>query len=293
MLMSLWYFKGTGNRGNFGDELNKVILPRYLPEALDSRREPTILSIGTLIASWAPEGEKLVLGSGAWFRSLPEDTTDYNFLFVRGPLTSHYLAIDPKSSITDPGILASVIFPGAEKKKFRLSLMLHHARAGWFPWQWLCRLYRIQYIDPQSPIEEVVKKIKQSERLLAEAMHGAIVADGLRVPWAPVVLHDSIDSMKWMDWCASMRISFRPIISGFLLITNCEGIACKIFARIKAPFALASILHQAKDHTFFSLSRDDFLKEQQRRVIEKFEQARSFLNRAEGQDKYNTSYEIK
>jgi succinoglycan biosynthesis protein ExoV len=47
--------------------------------------------------------------------------------------------------------------------------------------------------------------------VLTEAMHGAIVADTLRVPFVPLVSSREISSFKWMDWTLSMDLPYRPI----------------------------------------------------------------------------------
>ena len=41
-------------------------------------------------------------------------------------------------------------------------------------------------------------------------MHGAIVADALRVPWIPVHTDTNILSFKWQDWCLSTGVEYVP-----------------------------------------------------------------------------------
>jgi succinoglycan biosynthesis protein ExoV len=58
----------------------------------------------------------------------------------------------------------------------------------------------------------VLSEISHTKLLLAEALHGAIAADALRVPWIPV--HDARNEdtllFKWQDWCLSVALDHQP-----------------------------------------------------------------------------------
>jgi succinoglycan biosynthesis protein ExoV len=58
-------------------------------------------------------------------------------------------------------------------------------------------------------VDRVLVEIQQTEILLAEAMHGAIVADALRVPWIPVRMYSQFMEFKWRDWTQSIQVPFK------------------------------------------------------------------------------------
>ncbi|PSN17667.1 succinoglycan biosynthesis ketolase, partial [filamentous cyanobacterium CCP5] len=129
---------------------------------------------------------------------------------VRGPLTAKRLGLPQRAAIADGGLLIRQVFQGSSAKPFPVAFMphIHHvADAFWEP---LCLKLGWRYIDPRWPVEPVLAAIDQSELLLAEAMHGAIAADALRVPWIPVHTSARILDFKWQDWCASMEVAYRP-----------------------------------------------------------------------------------
>jgi succinoglycan biosynthesis protein ExoV len=45
-------------------------------------------------------------------------------------------------------------------------------------------------------------------------MHGAILADTLRVPWIPVITSPIINVFKWRDWTMSLGLDYRRILLG-------------------------------------------------------------------------------
>ena len=61
-------------------------------------------------------------------------------------------------------------------------------------------------IDPCGGVERVIADILASELLVTEAMHGAIVADALRVPWVPVRPVQPTNRGKWFDWASALDI---------------------------------------------------------------------------------------
>jgi succinoglycan biosynthesis protein ExoV len=74
----------------------------------------------------------------------------------------------------------------------------------------LCREEGIGYVDPRWPVERVLERIGETGLLLAEAMHGAIAADALRVPWIPTRSVAGVLELKWLDWCESIGVEYEP-----------------------------------------------------------------------------------
>jgi succinoglycan biosynthesis protein ExoV len=66
------------------------------------------------------------------------------------------------------------------------------------------------YIDPHWPVENVIGQMGRARLVVTEAMHGAIVADTLRIPWVPVVCSPAILPFKWIDWTESLDLDYRP-----------------------------------------------------------------------------------
>jgi succinoglycan biosynthesis protein ExoV len=106
-------------------------------------------------------------------------------------------------------LLKKLVKP-ASRKKYPVSFMPHLRTMNEVSKD-ACLELGWGYISPKRSVEEVIQMIAESEILIAEAMHGAIVADTLRVPWIPVVTHPSIYKFKWLDWCSSMQLEYEPV----------------------------------------------------------------------------------
>jgi succinoglycan biosynthesis protein ExoV len=64
-------------------------------------------------------------------------------------------------------------------------------------------------IDPRWPVDVVLDHLLASERVICEAMHGAIIADALRIPWVAVQPIMAVNQPKWQDWADSLGIALR------------------------------------------------------------------------------------
>jgi len=207
--MKLFYYQGN----NFGDNLNPLIWNALAPQLLDEDDAAVLIGIGTLINSNAPPlPMKLVFGAGAGYMSPAKLDDTWKFYCVRGPKTARQLGLKECVAVTDPALLLTQIFTEPVTKTGEVCFMPHHASSGYADWATMCAKAGITYLDPADDTEFLIRKIRGAKLVIAEAMHGAIVADAFRVPWIPVRCYEHILGFKWEDWCESMSLSYRPEI---------------------------------------------------------------------------------
>ncbi len=211
MLKSLLFRSATGER-NFGDELNLWMWRRYIPEEFFLRNEGQLLGIGTLIRpEYIKERPLVIFGTGAGFaRFSRKDLEGASVRFVRGPRTAAAIG-QPNKWITDPGVIVADQIKNDSKKLYECSFMPHWETEKEQPTlRDALAEEGIHYISPTRDVDTVLSEIAASEKLLTEAMHGAVCADALRVPWVPLYFRSG-HTFKWYDWCSSIEIHYDPV----------------------------------------------------------------------------------
>lgn len=227
--MKLFYYQRPDRQPNFGDDLNRWLWPQLRPNIFDEDASTTFIGTGTLLNNKLPErvaeaNRLVIFGTGAGYEQpLKQLPPEWDIHCVRGPFSARLLGLPPEKAITDGGLLVAQVFtPSPESAGLSddeiapapatCSFMphIHSANDAAEDWQRICQRANIRYIDPRWSVEKVLGAISSSELLLAEAMHGAIVADALRVPWIPVTTSPRIYTFKWQDWCASMKLPYLP-----------------------------------------------------------------------------------
>ena len=208
--MKLYYYQRFKN---FGDILNTWLWPQLLPKMFDEDMGSIFVGIGTLLNDEIPQAPfKVVFGAGVGYgKRLPAINKNWKIYCVRGPLSAQALAIDPQLAITDPAVLLKKINLPPKNKCYSVSFMPHWYSAKWKNWEPIRQSTGLHIINPQWDIEQVLHDIQCSELIIAEAMHGAIVADALRIPWIPVQVNKGILDFKWHDWCQSVGLEYNPI----------------------------------------------------------------------------------
>jgi Polysaccharide pyruvyl transferase len=105
----------------------------------------------------------------------------------------------------------------AGTKRRGVSFMPHIISAYSEQWSDIANDAGLHYIDPRDSIDKILQEIRESELLLTEAMHGAIVADAFRVPWIRVQSGERhAPTFKWLDWTESLGINHESYWLPFL-----------------------------------------------------------------------------
>jgi succinoglycan biosynthesis protein ExoV len=207
--MKLFVYKGAVP--NFGDELNEWLIPQVFPDLFDDDQDEMLLAIGSILYNNHPTHvKKIVFGSGyGGYTAIPKLDARWDVRCVRGPLTAEALGL-PKTKVAgDSGILIRDHYRCAAPKRWPISFIPHFQSIARGHWQAACAMTKIHFIDPRSPVDEVLRQISESEVVVTEAMHGAIIADALRTPWIAMKPTDPMHHMKWRDWAGALNLDIR------------------------------------------------------------------------------------
>lgn len=211
--MKLTYF--VDPQGNFGDDLNQWLWDRAAPGLLDQDDSVSMLGIGTLLGDWFLKNipgntRKVCIGSGAGKGGLPILGSDWCVYGVRGPLTAAYLNLPQAKIAADPAVLIHD-WPDlyAAPCTIGVGFMPHVWSSRVFDWRSICEDAGLVYVDPEADSIETIRLLGSLDKLVTEAMHGAIVADAVRVPWVATRISTRFDAGKWCDWGASVGIDVK------------------------------------------------------------------------------------
>lgn len=208
--MRLVYF---ASEPNVGDALNPWMWPRLLGDALDDDPDHAFLGIGTiLVDGYVRNARKVtVCGSGARSRRMLPDlsSSEWDLRFVRGPKTA---GITGAPFISDPAILMPTLLPGQDQRKGRA--FVPHFKTRPETIAQVAQDLEADVLSPSLGVEDFIQKLTSYKEVVCEAMHGAILADAYRIPWAGLRLdvgHRSGQGnvFKWKDWCQSIEAPYQ------------------------------------------------------------------------------------
>jgi succinoglycan biosynthesis protein ExoV len=208
-------FHWESAHGNFGDDLNLWLWDFLLPGFRDVHPAVLLVGVGTVLnrVLLPPGRRKLVVGSGFGYGAPPDfsDKAEWDVRCLRGPLTAARLGLDETLGIVDPAVMVADMpeFQGLPKLHEAIFVPHWESTIGGI-WPAVCQAVGLAYIDPRGEAKSVIRAIAQSRLVVAESMHAAILADAFRVPWVAVSTSRVINSFKWEDWAASLRLAYRP-----------------------------------------------------------------------------------
>lgn len=207
--MQIYYYKDPS--GNFGDDLNPWLWPKLKPDFFDNDQSELFVGIGTLLNHRLPvEPIKHIFGSGVGYGRHPVVDGKWIVHAVRGPLSAEALKLPPEKAITDAAVLIRLVAPETPAKRHRCGLVVTGHSLAQYNWESVCEKANIRFISCHWDVDTVLDAMGECELLLCEAMHGAIVADALRIPWVPVSLYGKLLDFKWQDWLASLQMKYLP-----------------------------------------------------------------------------------
>jgi len=201
--------------GNFGDDLNQWLWPKVFHGYPWPNEESTaFVGIGTILKLPAPtSSKKIVFGSGIWLPDqVPTIDETWDVRFLRGPVSQRYVADGSLPFISDAAMAVALVKLPSVERRPTIGFMPHYVTSQVVDCERLCELARLQYIDPQWPTQKTIDALRSCDRVITEAMHGAIVADAFRVPWCRIsilchkVAGPMAHSLKWLDWGMSLGV---------------------------------------------------------------------------------------
>ena len=212
--MDVYYYKS--NEPNLGDDLNGWIWQRLVPRRLAASDDSVMLGIGTIIGQRIPAAtRRIIFTSGLGYNpNIPSvHGPDWQVIAVRGPLTAAMLGLTPEMAVTDGAILVSLFpeFFTPPEQRYGAVFVPHISAARAANWRPICIAANVEYLDPREEHFAALKRIGRARLVLADAMHAAIIADSLRVPWIPLASSGEINTFKWLDWTLSMKLPYTPV----------------------------------------------------------------------------------
>ncbi len=218
--MKLYHWQSP--HGNVGDDLNTWLWPKVFGEGVFDTTMPRFFGIGSILDARVEDGTKpgqrnIVFGAGLRKSSgYCPARTKVDIRFVRGPVSVAALAragLPGLRFISDPAILTPRF---AERPSHPV-----RGRIGFIPYYstppaitaHIARDTGMEIVPITTTVEDFLTRLTACEYIVTEAMHGAILADAFRIPWAACRLFSGINEgrtslFKWHDWSTSLGMTY-------------------------------------------------------------------------------------
>lgn len=221
---------------NLGDTANQWLWRRLRPDLFASDAGGYLAGIGTLLFHQAffrevrNTRDRIVVFGTGYRKSdpklqVPMDPDRLDIRFVRGPLTARALQIDPEQYAITDAAYCLLLDPIIDELRclprlYDITVIPHTSSKKRVFWSWLTRMPGVNVLLPNDArgVEYMLSVIAQSRLVVAEAMHGAIFADMLRVPWVRFSKlsafgdDDALSQFKWLDWLLTIGKGDCPAV---------------------------------------------------------------------------------
>jgi succinoglycan biosynthesis protein ExoV len=286
--MKLIYFDDSHN--NVGDALNPWMWPKLLEHDFDASREVGFLGIGSILSEkyirQASGG--VIFGSGVRHRSkVPNfDRSRWTIRFVRGPLSSEALGGADVPHITDPALLAPLVYKaGRFAKGFSNGTDIGYVRYFKSPKShagMVCSRLGLREVDPGLTPDDFLNELSHCRLVITEAMHGAILADSFRIPWIGVrvysdVVEGRVAQFKWEDWLRSMQLSLSAAPRSRLLSYMPMIVRSRILRPVSIDMTIRKV-ERALGQSDGTLSNETVLKDRQTALLEQVDHLKRALS---------------
>ena len=217
--MNLFFCQVDG--GNFGDDMNGWFWDELFPDYPNLAPDTTLFGIGSILWRDNFKGHEkiMVMGSGSGYGVVPNELPKGTQIgFVRGPRTASLLGLKADMAITDPAIMVSTFERFQDVKKTGDVIFIPHVGTAKLPlnWERVAERAGVKYLSPANDSHDVIRELAGASLVIAESLHGAIIADAFQVPWLPISVSPTFNNHKWLDWCDSleMEVTIQDFLVG-------------------------------------------------------------------------------
>jgi hypothetical protein len=210
---------------NVGDELNRWLWPALLSDLdQEGAAGSALLGIGTLLnrefcSRLDGVGRINVIGTGAGYGLPPVQDARWHCYAVRGPRSAKAMGLSSEHAVADAAYLLATLDWAVWSPTVRTGktvVVPHHRSLRFLDWAAICEQAGLTFLSPLLSAELFMRELASADLVLAEAMHGAILADILRVPWVPFSFGGQFNTDKWYDWAEAFSVSLQVAeLAGF------------------------------------------------------------------------------
>ncbi len=170
---------------NFGDALNKVLLPHFgLPAVWCDAPKAAAVGVGSILDLIPQSFAGSLLGAGFMWEHHASTFPKAEYLLVRGRLSAERCQAPASTLIGDPGLLVGRIFHPDLTVKYTLGIVPHYVDQSHPAIRAITKRYptEIKFIDVREGVEKIVTQIAECEQIISSSLHGLIAADALGKP---------------------------------------------------------------------------------------------------------------